>query len=281
MRRHVTQSDAPQEAQKRRVGCDVGAARAARPRHGSSLGSVAVFRRERSVREARRRRLRAAARGRGTGTPSTHRAGRRAADRPAIRRAARDPTRRASAQSAILGSRPRRPRERGSLHDRALEPLLALQHLEPRLSQRVRERAEGVRVERDGRHRTPAFAQIAGGRRSAELLPQSPQLLEQLGAREKASRERGPPPASRRSRCRSARSPSAGARAPLHPARIRASSATGRAGRPPREAPRGSPRPYSADAGRRGTPRARPRRCEAAHACESEVVPSCKKLRAF
>src|SRR5204863_8223961 len=78
-------------------------------------------------------------------------------------------------------------RELHALLDRALEPLLADRHVEPGLAQRLRERAEGVPVERLGRHRAATVVEVLRRRRSAELLPQLAQQADELLARREAA----------------------------------------------------------------------------------------------
>ena len=81
-----------------------------------------------------------------------------------------------------------------TLHDRPLEPLLALEHLEPGLAEGIRERPEGVRVERHRGQRAPSFTQVARGRCPSELVSEPSELLEQLLSRDETPREepRGP-----------------------------------------------------------------------------------------
>src|SRR5262249_28426908 len=56
--------------------------------------------------------------------------------------------------------------EVGTLVDRALEPLLAERDVEAGLAEGVRERAEGVPVERLGRHAALVLVDVARGRRA-------------------------------------------------------------------------------------------------------------------
>src|SRR5262245_20609933 len=72
--------------------------------------------------------------------------------------------------------------QHGPLLHGAIETLLADGNVEARLAQRVRERAEGVRVRRCRRHRAAPVGEIARARRPAELLPQRTELLEQVVA---------------------------------------------------------------------------------------------------
>ena len=113
--------------------------------------------------------------------------------------------RRASAQSAIFGRRPRSCAERRTLLDRSLEALLALEHLEPGLAQRVSERAERVRVERGGRERAPARGEIARRRRATELRRRAPGAARAAPRASGTGAGRAPRRASPRSRSRSAR----------------------------------------------------------------------------
>ena len=131
---------------------------------------------------------RAGARGRGTGTPSTLRAERRAGGRPATRREARV-ARRASAQSAIFGSRPRPARApllarspaRGAPRPGA--PRTRLHGGRSRATRTCARRARRRAASAGGR------GEIARSRRSAELLPEPPELLEELVSREEAARK--------------------------------------------------------------------------------------------
>src|SRR5918996_3010252 len=84
---------------------------------------------------------------------------------------------------------PELPRELRALLDRALQPLLALEHLEPGLAQRVAERAERVRVQGCGRQRATPLGEVARGRRPTQLLAEPAQLLEQLVPGQEAPRE--------------------------------------------------------------------------------------------
>jgi hypothetical protein len=84
---------------------------------------------------------------------------------------------------------PELPRELGALRDRALQALFALKHLEPRLAQRVPERAERVGVEGRRGKRPPALAEVARGGRPPQLVAESTQLLEQLVSRQEAPRK--------------------------------------------------------------------------------------------
>src|SRR5581483_11504583 len=62
-----------------------------------------------------------------------------------------------------------RPGELGALLDRPLEPLLPHRHVEARLAQRVRERAERVPVERLRGQPALVVVDVAGGRRASQL----------------------------------------------------------------------------------------------------------------
>ena len=125
------------------------------------------------------------ARERGTGTLSTRRVGRRACDRPATPRGARDPpaARRPSRPSSA-GVRDRR--RAPPLLDGALEACLALEDLEPGLAEGVPERAERVRVERRGRERAASRCEVARRWGSPELVAEGAELLEELVTREEA-----------------------------------------------------------------------------------------------
>ena len=79
-------------------------------------------------------------------------------------------------------------RQLGALLDGALEPLLPDRHVEARLAQRVRERAERVPDQRLRRHRPAPLVEVAGGRRPAELLAQLAQQPQQLLPRHEAPR---------------------------------------------------------------------------------------------
>src|SRR5205085_9264024 len=71
-------------------------------------------------------------------------------------------------------------RKLGALGERPLEPLLPHRHVEARLAERARKRAEGVPVERLRRKRPAPLVEVACRRRPAELGSESPQLLDEL-----------------------------------------------------------------------------------------------------
>src|SRR4029079_15702392 len=81
-----------------------------------------------------------------------------------------------------------RLRELHRLLQRALELLLAPRDVLAGLAEGVRQRAEGVPVERLRRHPATVLLDVAGRRDAAQLLPQSLQQLEQLFAGCKAPR---------------------------------------------------------------------------------------------
>src|SRR6266498_2415110 len=79
-------------------------------------------------------------------------------------------------------------RERDSLLDRPLEPLLADRDVEAGLAQRLGERTEGVPVQRLRGHRPASGVEILCGRHAAEVLPQLAQEAYQLLAGGEATR---------------------------------------------------------------------------------------------
>ena len=236
---------------------------------------------ERPVGWHARLRLRAAARARGTGRPSRRRAGRRAADRPATRRAASGP------RAALRPSRPSSGGARGvaparALHDRALEPLLALRARRnpPRAARSRASRTCAQYSDTDGSDRRRSARSRAVGVRPSS----SPSRRSCSSSSSRVRKRRGKRPAAR----------FAAFHVPKCSITVcgctRASAIAGElahrrrpadAAPPPREAPRGSPRPCSAGADRRGTPRARPRRCAAARRLRERGRAIRKKLRAF
>ena len=72
------------------------------------------------------------------------------------------------------------------LLNRPLEPLLPDRDVETRLPEGVAKRSKGVPVKRLGVHRGAMALEVSPGRRPAELLPQVPELVEELLARGKA-----------------------------------------------------------------------------------------------
>ena len=72
------------------------------------------------------------------------------------------------------------PRERDSLLDSPLEPLLPDRDVEARFAQRLGEGTEGVPVERLRRHRPSSRVEILCGRHAAEVLPQLAQEPDEL-----------------------------------------------------------------------------------------------------
>src|SRR4029453_10503586 len=79
--------------------------------------------------------------------------------------------------------------ELAALIDRAFEPLLPHRNVEAGLSQRIRERAEGVPVERLRGHRAAMVVEVPCARGVAELLPQLAQQAEQLLPRRDPARD--------------------------------------------------------------------------------------------
>ena len=143
-----------------------------------------------------------------------------------------------------------------ALRDRPLESLLPHRHVEAGLPEGRRQRTERVPVERRRRHRPAALLDVVGGRRPAELVAQPPQLPGELLAGGEPARHQPGRAASPRSRCRSARSRSAGAPATADRPRTPSWSASARGAPPTPAAPRGSARPCTAAGSPPGTRRA-------------------------
>ena len=130
---------------------------------------------------------RAAAAGSGTGRSPTRRGASRTCGRPATRSASRASSRRASpSRRTSAAGRARAPAR--ALPDRPLEPLLADRDVVAGLAQRVRERAEGMPVERLRRHPAAPLVDVPRGRHPAELLAELAQHVEQLLARREPPR---------------------------------------------------------------------------------------------
>ena len=143
----------------------------------------------------RRGPLRAGARGPGTGTSTRRRAGRRTSGRPATRSAARGSCLRAAAQSANFGSRPSSVAELDALPTARSSRSSSRRHVEARLAQRRRERAERVPVERLRRHRACGSRRCPA--RSGRGRARSPSSRRRPSSSSRVANRRGTRPAAR------------------------------------------------------------------------------------
>ena len=192
----------------------------------------------------------------GTGRSPRRRGAPRTSGRPATRSASSRPRAvpPASRRTSAGGRAP--CASSAALRDRPLEPLLPHRARRSRPRGGPSQRAERVPVERRRRHRPAALLDVVGGRRPPELVAELPQLPGELLARREPPRHQTRPRASPRSRCRSARSPSAGAPATAGRPRTPSSSVSGRGAPRTPAAPRGSARRSTAAGSPPGTRRA-------------------------